>query len=745
MILAPRFPGFPMKSPLPRLPVALALTSTAFLVTAVLAPPLVAAATAPAPAKPTVSATGLSIRESRHSRQTLRADIIRRLADEEFKAADPATVETERKSAIDLADASRGAERNLRPGGQVLATEHGLLKQALLADQTDDQARLEIAAYSLPESLKKQLQFFPELKNPASPGDSPSVARIRFGRALAEEAARLPAEGRREKLRAFVATNLAKLPKNSAAADLSSLRALYDTEFKSLTELFSDAIAGLEAAELLVQLDGYTAESHAKLAEMLARNGRRAAALAALDAALALEPANERALAWEKKLAAHAPELFTGVVEEPADASALAAAPVWELAGIPPKHAERIAVESAARTMRHRLLAALRVPADQREAAVQQAVELHRGLVGVLTEPTRAKISEAQKAVLAASSERSADKAREAFEGAPAEAASHVLYWQLRAIRFQTAKQPRDVLDCIFVVQAMEPENAWAKSNRAGVERQASAPPKPKPVAKEEHSKTYDEMDLQLRTGFYPLVQNQTDALLAANPANAEALILRARLRLLQADRPGAVVDLRAAVGAGGPLLAEAHGRLAQALIGPKSQEAEVTSEIAEALKLSPDQPDALFSQAVLDLRARKFPEALAALDRAIAVRPEFEEAIALRANVLQQSGKSAEAEKWLRDAIAKRPYSVFLRTSLGLRLITERKFDEVRVLVAEIAKMRHGGAERSASMLKSAVERAERAANPAGPGAAPATPGASGTTPAAPAPSESPRRRPER
>lgn len=727
--------------------VALALTSSLLVLTALSPhPAAAAAAAAAAPAAETKQPYGLTVatstKESADSRRAVRATAISHAATEEFNASAPDLTPEQRQQALQMAATHRAAERNLRADGATLLREHRLLKPWGVADQSDDVVQLEISAYTLTGSLRKQLEFFPELKASATPKDSGLVTRIRFGRELAAEATKLTADGRREKLRAFVAARVAKFPADSTAGTQQTLRDMFDTEFKALTEVFGDAIAGLDAAELLVQLDGYTAESHAKLAEMLARNGRRDAALASLDAALALDPKNERALKWERTLAENAPELFTGVVEEPADPATLAAAPVWGLAGIPPKPRERIAVESAARTMGHRIQAALRAPADRRETALKQAVEMHRGLVGVLTEPTRTKLQEAQKEVLAASSAKNAEKAREAFVKVPAETANHVLHWQLRAVSCLLEERMRDALDCLYIVQAMEPENAWAKSNRVAFERRASAPPKPKPVAQEEHSKTYEEIDFQIRHGFYTLVQPRVDAALATNPADAEALILRARLKLAQADRPGALVDLRAAVAAGGPLLAESHGRLAQALIGPKAQEAEVATEIAEAFKLSPDQPDALFSQAVTDLRGKKFPEALVSIDRAIAVRPEFEEAIALRANVLQQSGKSDEAEKWLRDAIAKRPHSVFLRGSLGLRLATDKKLDEVRVLIAEISRMRHGGAERTASMLKSAVERAERAANP-GAAANPASP-AKPTAPATP-PADAPRRRPER
>ncbi len=411
-------------------------------------------------------------------------------------------------------------------------------------------------------------------------------------------------------------------------------------------------VSRLADAELKASDPGLSPADRKRHAEVLARCGRRDEALRALDVALALDPKNPRALKWEARLKENAPELFTGVLEEPADKTSLAALGVMALLGQTPKDRYLLAVEAACRTLTRRMLAALRAPAARREVALRQAAALPTQVVGTLIGPAKEAFHSSLGKLDAA---KTAADAKAAFAAVPLEAGVHPLYWQARSKEFVLARDHRGHLDCILAALALDPQNAWAKGKRAAVEgllasasaatstvaTPAKAVPEG-PVAVEVRTEFQTETQAAIWAGDFPKAEAAIAAALARNPADAAALIQRARVRLGRFEMPAAEADAKAAVAAGGKTLAEAHGVLAtvQFALG---KTAEATASGTKALELVPDQPDALLALAQLDSKENRGAPALAKLDRCLAARPGFEEALAAKAGALVQVRMSAE------------------------------------------------------------------------------------------------------
>ncbi|MDB6126862.1 MAG: Tetratricopeptide repeat [Verrucomicrobia bacterium] len=226
-----------------------------------------------------------------------------------------------------------------------------------------------------------------------------------------------------------------------------------------------------------------------------------------------------------------------------------------------------------------------------------------------------------------------------------------------------------------------------------------AAPVAPHAVVVETRSAFFHLADTALRRGELSAAEAMIAGALAKNPADSEALLLRARLRMGNRDLVGAEADINTVVAAGGSAVAEGYGRLASLRLAQK-RTPEASTAIAKALELSPDQPDALLAQANFDLQQRNAAGALEKVTRATMVRPNFEEAYGARAMILMQLGRTEEGVQVLKENLAKNPESIMLHVQLAGLYIATARIDLMRAEVDEIKKLKDPRAPQVAAAL---------------------------------------------
>ncbi|TDX97756.1 tetratricopeptide repeat protein [Thiohalophilus thiocyanatoxydans] len=89
--------------------------------------------------------------------------------------------------------------------------------------------------------------------------------------------------------------------------------------------------------------------------------------------------------------------------------------------------------------------------------------------------------------------------------------------------------------------------------------------------------------------------------------------------------------------------------------------------------------PDAQYALAHLAMMVDDLEQAEAAIERALAGRPDWSEAHLLRANILHRQGKSQRLLRLLRAELEERPEDVALRLFLARKLVDEEQFDAAR------------------------------------------------------------------
>jgi tetratricopeptide (TPR) repeat protein len=141
---------------------------------------------------------------------------------------------------------------------------------------------------------------------------------------------------------------------------------------------------------------------------------------------------------------------------------------------------------------------------------------------------------------------------------------------------------------------------------------------------------------------------------LAAAPDHADALHLLGVIASQVGKHDVAVelIDLAIRVDAGNSLY---HSNRGLALYG-LARFAAAVEAYDRALALRPDYPEALFNRAVALQALARFAEALAGYDRALALRPDHVEALSNRGVVLERLGRFAEALASYERALAARP-----------------------------------------------------------------------------------------
>jgi tetratricopeptide (TPR) repeat protein len=111
------------------------------------------------------------------------------------------------------------------------------------------------------------------------------------------------------------------------------------------------------------------------------------------------------------------------------------------------------------------------------------------------------------------------------------------------------------------------------------------------------------------------------------------------------------------------------------------------------ALALRPDYPEALVGRGVLLHDRKQFDAALKSYDRALGLRPDYAEALVNRGAILHEVGRSEEALKSFERALAGQPDNVEALTNRGVVLHDLARYDEALAQHEQAAAMRPGDA----------------------------------------------------
>jgi Flp pilus assembly protein TadD len=127
------------------------------------------------------------------------------------------------------------------------------------------------------------------------------------------------------------------------------------------------------------------------------------------------------------------------------------------------------------------------------------------------------------------------------------------------------------------------------------------------------------------------------------------------------------------------PAIPEVYELLAGRALG-RGRTDDATRQTAAVLRVDPDRRSALLSYAfaMLELGTPwSDGEATRAIDRLLALDPEYQPALETRGMVLLRKGKVAEARPYLARAVAAGPDGAFARVGLAALALRDRRFDE--------------------------------------------------------------------
>jgi tetratricopeptide (TPR) repeat protein len=180
------------------------------------------------------------------------------------------------------------------------------------------------------------------------------------------------------------------------------------------------------------------------------------------------------------------------------------------------------------------------------------------------------------------------------------------------------------------------------------------------------------------------------DQALSLAPGDYDALVAKGRAHGQLGEPPAAEAALRSAIAANGKRH-EAHRYLADLLIaGGRSKEG--LAELRQAAQLAPDEPEVALALAeALPASA----EAVKQLEAALAIRPDYAEALARLGFVLDEQGQRKRAEQLLRSAISQKPREAGWRARLARVFLaqgdSEGALREARAALGVVKN--HGGA----------------------------------------------------
>jgi cellulose synthase operon protein C len=139
-----------------------------------------------------------------------------------------------------------------------------------------------------------------------------------------------------------------------------------------------------------------------------------------------------------------------------------------------------------------------------------------------------------------------------------------------------------------------------------------------------------------------------------------------------------------------------------------RNQRKEAETAIREALALDPGNVAANLGAARLAAVERKFGDALAKADKALARSPSSPQALLLKAELLATQGDSEAAEKGFRDAVGAAPSEVALRLRLVAHLVRYRQLEKAAAAVAELTAVapKHPGSRYAEALVFFAQSR---------------------------------------
>jgi tetratricopeptide (TPR) repeat protein len=174
---------------------------------------------------------------------------------------------------------------------------------------------------------------------------------------------------------------------------------------------------------------------------------------------------------------------------------------------------------------------------------------------------------------------------------------------------------------------------------------------------------------------------------LEREPDNPMALLLRGRIAQEQEAVADAAKALRRALEID-PDLDEARDRLATILL-QTHQAPEARPHLEYLARRMPDDPALTVRLAQCrDLMGQQ-DEAARLLDGVLARQPKYVPALAERGKLAMRAGQDAEAEKWLRQAVALAPGDATVLPQLQLCLEQTGQLDEARALEPRVKKAR--------------------------------------------------------
>ncbi len=180
--------------------------------------------------------------------------------------------------------------------------------------------------------------------------------------------------------------------------------------------------------------------------------------------------------------------------------------------------------------------------------------------------------------------------------------------------------------------------------------------------------------------------QAQADAVLAAQPDNADAHALLSRVAARRGQKELALTEIRRALELA-PNEAALHETLALLEVGDVSQSASVEDELKKAVELDPKSVNAKLLLAAFYAKNSRWPDAEQTCKNAIATDPKNLTARESLAQIYLKQGDQPKAEETLRQASNDLPDS-----PLGVRMLADYyagsgQIDKARVEFASLAK----------------------------------------------------------
>ena len=160
-------------------------------------------------------------------------------------------------------------------------------------------------------------------------------------------------------------------------------------------------------------------------------------------------------------------------------------------------------------------------------------------------------------------------------------------------------------------------------------------------------------------------------------PGNIDARIALARSYLQRNDLQNAEIEIKQLLQQW-PNVADVHS-VNGTLLAMRNKNADARAAFLRALELTPSHLDAFGGLVALDLKEKRFGDAIARMDQSLANSPNVPQLLALAGTVYDQAGQKDKAEQTLRRAIAADPKSSGGYMMLGQFYLKYGRLDEAR------------------------------------------------------------------